>query len=167
MGLPVTNAHCPCTSSWDSIVASITITDLHFFYITAGQSFWCISFCLFWVSEVFRTLQTPIHFLANSKKTSKSSFFILPYIKSHLKTILLFSSYSVSLIQYSLKSWWWRMSGILRYAYMYFIVFSQSFLDRSLMIGWRKNSWNPERVSSVFTFACFSLWTGYRKHLLT
>ena len=26
-------------------------------------------------------------------------------------------------------------------------------LDRSLMIGWwRKNSWNPERVSSVFTF---------------
>ena len=24
-------------------------------------------------------------------------------------------------------------------------------LDRSLMIGWRKNSWNTERVSSVFT----------------
>ena len=28
-------------------------------------------------------------------------------------------------------------------------------LDRSLMIGcWRKNSWNPERVSSVFNFVC-------------
>ena len=25
-------------------------------------------------------------------------------------------------------------------------------LDRSLMIDWRKNSWNPERVTSVFTF---------------
>ena len=27
-------------------------------------------------------------------------------------------------------------------------------LGRSLMIGWRKNSWNPERVPSVFTFVC-------------
>ena len=25
-------------------------------------------------------------------------------------------------------------------------------LDRSLMIGWRKHYWNPERVSPVFTF---------------
>ena len=30
-------------------------------------------------------------------------------------------------------------------------------LDRSLMIGWRKNSWNPERVSSVFTFVSVCL----------
>ena len=28
------------------------------------------------------------------------------------------------------------------------------FLNRSLMIGLRKNSWNHERVSSVFTFVC-------------
>ena len=44
-------------------------------------------------------------------------------------------------------------------------------LDRSLMIGWRTNSWNPERVSSVFTFVsvCVSvcLYAGYRAHLLT
>ena len=30
-------------------------------------------------------------------------------------------------------------------------------LGRSLMIGWRKNSWNPERVSSVFTFVSVRL----------
>ena len=30
-------------------------------------------------------------------------------------------------------------------------------MDRSLMIGWRKNSWNPERVSSVFTFVSVCL----------
>ena len=44
------------------------------------------------------------------------------------------------------------------------------FLNRSLMIGWRKNSWNPERVSSVFTFVsvCLSacMYAGYRAHLL-
>jgi len=44
-------------------------------------------------------------------------------------------------------------------------------LDRSLMIGWRKNSWNPERVSSVFTFVsvCVSVcvYADYRAHLLT
>ena len=27
-------------------------------------------------------------------------------------------------------------------------------LGRSLMIGWRKNSWNPERVPTVVTFVC-------------
>ena len=27
-------------------------------------------------------------------------------------------------------------------------------LGRSLMIGWRKNSWKPERVPSVVTFVC-------------
>ena len=27
-------------------------------------------------------------------------------------------------------------------------------LGRSLMIGWRKKSWNPERVPSVITFVC-------------
>ena len=27
-------------------------------------------------------------------------------------------------------------------------------LDLSLMIGWKKSSWSPERVSSVFTFVC-------------
>ena len=27
-------------------------------------------------------------------------------------------------------------------------------LGRSLMIGWRKNSWNPEKVPSVVTFVC-------------
>ena len=34
-------------------------------------------------------------------------------------------------------------------------------LDRSLMIGWSKNSWNPERVSSVFTLisVCLSICT--------
>ena len=32
------------------------------------------------------------------------------------------------------------------------------FLDRSLMIGWRKNSWNPERVPSVVTLSvCLSV----------
>ena len=30
-------------------------------------------------------------------------------------------------------------------------------LGRSLMIGWRKNSWNPERVPSVVTFVCVCL----------
>ena len=30
-------------------------------------------------------------------------------------------------------------------------------LDQSLMIGWRKNSWNSERVSSVFTFVSVCL----------
>ena len=42
-------------------------------------------------------------------------------------------------------------------------------LGRSLMIGWRKKSWNPERVPSVVTLSvCVSvcLWTGYRAHLL-
>ena len=46
-------------------------------------------------------------------------------------------------------------------------------LNWSLMIGWRKNSWNPEKVSSVFTFVfvslsiCVCVSTGYRVHLLT
>ena len=30
-------------------------------------------------------------------------------------------------------------------------------LGRSLMIGWGKNSWNPERVPSVVTFVCVCL----------
>ena len=29
-------------------------------------------------------------------------------------------------------------------------------LDQSLIV-WRKNSWNPQRVSSVFTFSCLSV----------
>ena len=33
-----------------------------------------------------------------------------------------------------------------------FIFTSPVLLDRSLIIGGRKKSWNPERVSSVFTF---------------
>ena len=39
-------------------------------------------------------------------------------------------------------------------------------LDRSLMIGWRTNSWNPERVSSVFTFVsvCVSVCTRATEH---
>ena len=47
-------------------------------------------------------------------------------------------------------------------------------LGRSLMIGWRKKSWNPERVPSVVTLSvclcvCVSvcLCAGYRAHLLT
>ncbi len=56
-----------------------------------------------------------------------------------------------------------------------FNIVVDTFLDRSLMIGWRKNSWNPERVSSVFTFVsvclsvclCVCLYAGYRAHLLT
>ena len=34
---------------------------------------------------------------------------------------------------------------------------NKDFLGRSLMIGWRKKSWNPERVPSVFTFVCVCL----------
>ena len=49
--------------------------------------------------------------------------------------------------------------------------FTDHSLDRSLMINRRKNSWNPERVSSVFTFVsgCVSacVHAGYRAHLLT
>ena len=39
-------------------------------------------------------------------------------------------------------------------------------LDQSLMIGWRKNSWNPERMSSVFTFMCACLCVCLSVHLL-
>ena len=31
------------------------------------------------------------------------------------------------------------------------------FFYRSLMIGWRKNSWNPERVPTIVTFVCVCL----------
>ena len=36
-----------------------------------------------------------------------------------------------------------------------------SILNRYLMRSWRKNSWNPERMSSVFTFVsvCLISWT--------
>ena len=45
---------------------------------------------------------------------------------------------------------------------------------RSMVIGWRKNSWNPERVPPVVTFdsvcpsVCLSVYplAGYRSHLL-
>ena len=43
-------------------------------------------------------------------------------------------------------------------------------MGRSLMIGGRKKSWNPERVPSVVTLCvlcvclCVCLWTGYRSH---
>ena len=51
------------------------------------------------------------------------------------------------------------------------ITFSKILLGRSLMIGWRKKSWNPENVSSVFTFVSFCpsvcLSPSYRAHLLT
>ena len=44
-------------------------------------------------------------------------------------------------------------------------------LGRALIIGWRKNSWNPERVPSVVTFLCVCVsvrvFAGYRAHLLT
>ena len=45
-----------------------------------------------------------------------------------------------------------------------FGVFCQ--LDRSLMKGWRKKSWHPERVSSLFTFvsACVSVCTWAIEH---
>ena len=43
-------------------------------------------------------------------------------------------------------------------------------LGRSLMIGWRKNSWNPERAPSVVTFVCVRLsvrpLAGCRTHCL-
>ena len=39
-------------------------------------------------------------------------------------------------------------------------------LDRSLMIGWRKNSWNPLRVSSVFTFVCLRVCKQAKGHIL-
>ena len=42
----------------------------------------------------------------------------------------------------------------------------KSLLDRSLMIGWRKNSWNAERVSSVFTLnVCVSVCTRATEHI--
>ena len=45
---------------------------------------------------------------------------------------------------------------------------------RSMVIGWRKNSWNPERVPPVVSFECVCLsvclsvypLAGYRSHLL-
>ena len=39
-------------------------------------------------------------------------------------------------------------------------------LDRSLLIGWRDHSWNPERVSSVFTFVsvCVPVCTRPTEH---
>ena len=42
-------------------------------------------------------------------------------------------------------------------------------LGRSLMIGWRKKSWNPERVPTVVTLCvcpCVRPWAAYRSHLL-
>ena len=63
----------------------------------------------------------------------------------------------------------WYPSYILDWIWL---IISQ-FLGRSLMIGWRKKSWNPERVPSVFTLSvcpsvCPSvcLCAGYRSHIL-
>ena len=45
-----------------------------------------------------------------------------------------------------------------------------SFLDRSLMKGWRKKSWTPERAPTVVTMSvCLSVCpcAGYRAHLGT
>ena len=60
--------------------------------------------------------------------------------------------------------WWWISTSALKQIgpkWPSCPLFSFSsfplFLDRSLMIGWRKNSWNPERVSSVFTFVSVCL----------
>ena len=39
----------------------------------------------------------------------------------------------------------------------YLIFVNNRILGRSLMIGWRKKSWNPERVPSVFTFVSVCL----------
>ena len=49
----------------------------------------------------------------------------------------------------------------------YLIFVNNRILGRSLMIGWRKKSWNPERVPSVFTFVSVCLCVGYRARLLT
>ena len=38
---------------------------------------------------------------------------------------------------------------------------------KSLMIGWRKNSWNPERVPTIVTFVSVCPFAGYMVHLLT
>ena len=47
------------------------------------------------------------------------------------------------------------------HVYLYFIKllknYSMLILGRSLMTGWRKNSWNPERVPSVVTFVSVPL----------
>ena len=44
-------------------------------------------------------------------------------------------------------------------------------LGRSLMIGWRKNSWNPERVPTVVSFVSVrpsvSLYASYWSHFLS
>ena len=53
--------------------------------------------------------------------------------------------------------------------YYFYYVYYYLLLGRSLMIGWRKKSWNPERVPSVVTLCvCLSvcLCAGYRSHLL-
>ena len=45
------------------------------------------------------------------------------------------------------------------HCFVYYVISSGWILDQSLMISWRKNSWNSERVSSVFTFVsvCMSV----------
>ena len=56
------------------------------------------------------------------------------------------------------------------YSKFAFLHFLWRFLGRSLMIGWRKKSWNPERVPTVVTLSvCPSVCpsTTYRAHLLT
>ena len=51
----------------------------------------------------------------------------------------------------------------------HYVLLTGRFLDRSLMIGWRKiwkKSWNPETVSSVFTFVsvCLSVCLRATEH---
>ena len=73
---------------------------------------------------------------------------------------------AINVSQYNVKLRRFDQWRIQRFARGFF----SSFFCRSLMIGWRKNSWNAERVPSVVTFVsvclCVCPFAGCRAHFL-
>ena len=88
-----------------------------------------------------------------------SKYFDLKLFKiSHIHKYVMTSTYSLELIGECVC-----FLSACKFQHFFLLL---TFLDRSLMIGRRKNSRNPERVSSVFTFVFVCLCNRATKHTL-
>ena len=94
----------------------------------------------------------------------EAQFSNFPYVRNLGAYFVYFSVYQSEslLFLFSFSSASWIHGSRTNFRPIQNITKTYFLLDRSLMISWSKSSWNPERVSSVFTFMCvclsFSKW---------
>jgi len=143
----------------------------HMQYVCHKMCFWLTNIC-------FHSLTQPQPNSTPGKFTCLEAILLLEREMGYYMTGTYIPSILIVILSWA-GFWWVRQEEIERLI-----------LDRSLMISWRKQSWNHERAPSVVNLSvtvcefvcmcvcvcmrvcvcvcvCLCVWTGYRAHLLT